>query len=473
MIPQVGPAAPRPEGAREAASRRDDGEPFRLPDEELRPEGADGRQGSEQRRGRAQELEGRQKGDEAAGGAERGSDPARRASKGSAASEARTASDTAAQRSAHELDGDAGGLDARAAWEGLRAREAFEARRARESQREFEQARDGGEGDEEALALAAGQQRQLQEAVALATMFGAAGRAGMTPVRADGAVEAPADDPILRGRGARGAATTTSARDARAESAQARQGAKAEQAGRAPGGEGALAGEAAEAEEGGEASRGAEGLADRLAQAARVEHALRLSHRPVTQVAQSLIGDLADAVRKALRAMAGGVAETIEVPTPDGAGFAAVLAARADAPATLVTARAEAAMPTPAQAAADLGFMLSEAPDGGMVVRLAGDAGQLEIHVRIEGKQVVVRVRADDPAAQQRLQEALPELKRALEKLPEVAAHGGHVDVRDESPGRRGGRGGDQGDQGARDDADDTMAETLEAALADAREKGR
>lgn len=412
MIPQVGPAAPRPESARSGSTERhDDGEPFRLPSE--RPQDTARREGGDERRGRPQQAE------------------------------ERVAREGAASRRAQEP-----ASQSRASGQALDAR-ALERRAGEEPDVEEAGARERDERqDEEALRLDVAVGHQLQ--AALAALAGM-GRPAEAPVEAR-----EPQDPVIRGQ---------RAPEHRLQRAQVTQRA-AQQPARAPEAPQDAEGAAGDAEDGAPVTKADQkALEERLAQAARVEQALRVAHRPLLQVAQGLAGELAEAVRRALRSLSGdAVPDVAQVGAPagaDAAAFAALLASRAEGTPVL-SARAATTMATPAQAAQDAAFMLSDAPDGGMVVRLAGEAGQLEIRVQLEGKQVVVRVRADDPAAQQRLQEALPELKRALEKLPEVAAHGGHVDVRDETPGRRG-QGGGQRRQ-AEDDAD--MAEVMEAAMA-------
>ena len=216
-------------------------------------------------------------------------------------------------------------------------------------------------------------------------------------------------------------------------------------------------------------------LADRLAQADRVEQTLRMGQRPATHAAPTLVSDLATAVRRALQKLSSvgeGASTPLEatIGAQDGAALTALLA-RSDAPAAhLIASRAAPTMPTPSQPSHNAAMQMWELPTGepGMVLRLGGDAGQLEVRVLLEGQKLQVRVRADDPAGQTRLQEALPELKRALERLPEVAAHGGQVDVRDESPGR--GRDQQRGATGADgQDEDDSMADALGDAMSNAR----
>lgn len=209
-----------------------------------------------------------------------------------------------------------------------------------------------------------------------------------------------------------------------------------------------------EAEVAGEAEQRA--LAARLAQADRVAQTLRVAHRPAEVTPPALASALATAVGRVLREV--DLATAPETSLPQDA--LAVLVARGEASAHLAAPRVASTMPTPTHAAHDAAMQMWELPgEPGMVVRL-GEA-QLEVRLLLEGQRLQVRLRADDPAAQARLQEALPELKRALEKLPEVAAHGGHVDVRDESPGRE-----RRQDQPPEPEDDDTMAEALEGAMA-------
>lgn len=209
-----------------------------------------------------------------------------------------------------------------------------------------------------------------------------------------------------------------------------------------------------EAEVAGEAEQRA--LAARLAQADRVAQTLRVAHRPAEVTPPALASALATAVGRVLRQV--DLATAPETSLPQDA--LAVLVARGEASAHLAAPRVASTMPTPSHAAHEAAMQMWELPgEPGMVVRL-GEA-QLEVRLLLEGQRLQVRLRADDPAAQARLQEALPELKRALEKLPEVAAHGGHVDVRDESPGRE-----RRQDQPPEPEDDDTMAEALEGAMA-------